>query len=267
MSSPLITLLIIDPQNDFVDPHGSLSVPGADQDAKRLSTLIEQAGHHIHSISLSLDSHQRYDISHPLWFFDEHGKPPDPFTIITETDLTEGRWYTHPDVSSHTQHYLKTLSQKGRYPHVIWPEHCLTGSIGHAIYPSIQEALHQWSSKPSRVDYVYKGQNPLTEHFSVIEAEVPDPFDANTQVNRTLLDRLSQSNEVWVSGWARSHCVGNTLRDLFKWGGQSLAQKIVIITDTMSDVPGFESHGEVVIKESLDLGARLADVDQLIATT
>ena len=267
MSSPLITLLIIDPQNDFVDPHGSLSVPGADLDAGRLATLIERAGQHIQSISLSLDSHQRYDISHPLWFFDENGDSPTPFTVITETDLLEGRWHTHPDVLSYTQHYLRTLSQKGRYPHVIWPEHCLIGSAGHAIYPSIQEALHHWSSRPARVDYIYKGQNAFTEHFSAIEAEVPDPHDPETQANRTLLNRLSQSDEVWISGWARSHCVGNTLIDLFKWGGQSLAKKIVIITDTMSDVPGFESQGELVIKESLDLGVRLAEVDQLITTT
>ena len=267
MSSPHMTLLIIDPQNDFVDPHGSLSVPGADQDAHKLAQLIEKAGQRIQSISLSLDSHQRYDISHPLWFFNENGDQPTPFTVITEEDLQAGRWHTHTDVLSHTLHYLKTLAQKGRYPHVIWPEHCLIGSEGHAIYPLVQAALHEWSSRSARIDYVHKGQNPLTEHFSAVEAEVPDPNDLNTQVNRALLDRLSQSDEVWVSGWARSHCVGNTLRDLFKWGGQSLAKKTVIVTDTMSDVPGFESQGELVIKESLDLGVRLADVEQLITMT
>ena len=97
--------------------------------------------------------------------------------------------------------------------------------------------------------------------------EVIDPNDPNTQLNRPLINRLSKSDQVWVAGWARSHCVGNTLKDLFKWGGKSLAQKTVIITDTMSDVQGFESQGEAVIKESLDLGARLADVDQLIKTS
>ena len=34
-------LLIIDPQNDFCDKKGSLFVPGADKDIKRLSKFIE----------------------------------------------------------------------------------------------------------------------------------------------------------------------------------------------------------------------------------
>ena len=66
--SSQITLLIIDPQNDFVDPHGALAVKGADEDATRLSYWIEKAGDKIASIEVSLDSHQRLDISHPLWF-------------------------------------------------------------------------------------------------------------------------------------------------------------------------------------------------------
>jgi len=34
-----VHLLIIDPQNDFSNPQGSLFVPGADDDMKRLATM------------------------------------------------------------------------------------------------------------------------------------------------------------------------------------------------------------------------------------
>ena len=265
MNHSQISLLIIDPQNDFVDPQGSLSVAGADQDAKRLANLIRRLGPKISSISISLDSHQRYDISHPLWFFDHNGESPKPFTVISSDDLIQGRWRTHQNVAEHTLNYLQALESRGRYPHVIWPEHCLIGSQGHAIYPLIQEALHEWSATPARLNYIYKGQNPLTEHFSAIEAEVPVPDDPNTHVNHKLLEHLKQSEQVWVAGWARSHCVGNTLRDLFKWGGKDLAQKTLILTDTMSDVSGFEIQGEAVIQESVDFGARLTEVQQLIS--
>jgi nicotinamidase-related amidase len=37
-------LLIIDPQRDFCDPNGTLAVPGADADMKRLSDMINRIG-------------------------------------------------------------------------------------------------------------------------------------------------------------------------------------------------------------------------------
>ena len=149
MNPSKISLLIIDPQNDFVDPQGALSVTGAAQDAERLAKLINRLGSQITSINLSLDSHQRYDISQPLWFFDHNGEAPKPFTVITANDLVQGRWFTHEDLAEHTLNYLQTLEKQGRYPHVIWPEHCLIGSEGHAVYPEIQEALHTWASRPA----------------------------------------------------------------------------------------------------------------------
>jgi nicotinamidase-related amidase len=184
--------------------------------------------------------------------------------VITAADLESGRWQVRDDVTDYTLHYLRTLEERARYPHVIWPEHCLLGSEGHGVYPIIQEALHAWSERPHRVDYVFKGQNPLTEHFSAVEAEVPDPNDPATQTNHALLERLNASERVWVAGWARSHCVGNTLYDLFRLGGESLARKTTLITDAMSDVPGFEAQGEEVTRRSVELGARLADVESLL---
>lgn len=263
-TKPSINLLIIDPQNDFVSKDGALSVAGAEQDAERLAHLIEKAGSRITHVNLSLDSHHRVDISHPLWFFDDQGRSPDPFTVITAHDLSAQKWMTRDEVFGYTVSYLRTLEEKGRYPHVIWPEHCLIGSEGHLVYPLIRDALYEWTAQPAHVDYVFKGMSPLTEHFSAVEAEVPLSDDPHTQVNRELIQRLVSSDEVWVAGWARSHCVGSTLRDIFKWGGRSLAEKTTIITDTMSDVPGFEEQGERVVKDALEWGARLADVSTLL---
>ena len=261
---PYLTLLIIDPQNDFVHRDGSLAVAGAEEDAARLARLIEGASDRISAVSVSLDSHQRFDISHPIWYFDDQGQAPEPFSVITADDLKSGRWRVRPEVEARTFHYLETLEERGRYPHVIWPEHCLIGSEGHGIYPIIQDALHQWASRPARVDYIFKGQNPFTEHFSAVEAEVPDPQDTNTQTNQALIQRLQESDQVWVAGWARSHCVGNTLYDLFRIGGRALAEKTTLVADAMSDVPGFTEQGEAVTETSRSWGARVASVDDLL---
>ena len=70
-------LLIIDPQNDFCSPHGSLYVPGAEEDMGRLARLIDRLKNKIADIHVTLDSHRMIDISHPGWWRDSNGHQPD----------------------------------------------------------------------------------------------------------------------------------------------------------------------------------------------
>ena len=262
-------LLVIDPQNDFVDPSGSLYVRGAERDAERLARLIDSPRAELNDLIVSLDSHHRLDISHPLWFRDAAGHPPAPFTVITSEDLRAGRWRALEGAQERTLAYLESLEREGRYPHVIWPEHCLIGGVGQAVHPVIFEAAQGWvarasESSPQQIAFVSKGQNPWTEHFSAVKAEVPDPHDPHTHTRRDLIERLVGADEVWVAGWARSHCVANSVRDLVRFGGDALARKMVLVTDTMSDVPGFEEMGERFVAEAREAGVRLATSSQLI---
>ena len=258
-------LLVIDPQNDFVDPQGALSVKGAFEDAQRLARLVEKRRSDIAAIHISLDSHHRLDISHPLWFIDENGNHPSPFTCITADDLKSKKWQTaRTEDQSYTLSYLETLAQKGRYPHIIWPEHCLIGSHGHAMPNDLLGACQTWAKDLKWINFIYKGDHPYTEHFSAIEAEVPIASASNTQVNQSLIKQLESASEIWVSGWARSHCLGNSVRDLIKYGSPSLAQKLVLLSDTTSDVPGFENFGEAFLKEAMAQGMRVALTNDLL---
>ena len=265
MTHPYIHLLIIDPQVDFVDPQGALYVTGAERDAERLSTLIEKTSPRLREVTLSLDSHHRLDISHPLWFRDEGGHHPAPFTQITASALESGMWTCAEHAYERTLAYLYALERRQRYPHVIWPEHCLIGSRGHSVYPMVYEAVQTWASQPRLLNFIRKGENPWTEHFSAIEAEVPIEDDPHTQKNFDLISNLKEADQVWVAGWARSHCVGNTVRDLIRYGGDELAQKLVLVSDTMSDVSGFEGAGETFSSEVIARGVRAMDTAHLIA--
>ena len=51
-----VILLIIDPQNDFHEG-GSLAIPGAMEDTKRIAALVEAHGDDIDEIYVTLDSH------------------------------------------------------------------------------------------------------------------------------------------------------------------------------------------------------------------
>ena len=78
MATCTTQLLVIDPQNDFCDlpasdrPAGSapsLPVAGAHADMQRLAAFIRAQGCQIDAITVTLDSHHRFDIVHPdFWW-------------------------------------------------------------------------------------------------------------------------------------------------------------------------------------------------------
>ena len=228
-----IHLLIVDPQNDFCDPRGNLYIPGADDDMSRLADFIHRWKDQINQIHVTLDSHRRLDIAHPLWWCDQNGKAPSPFTLISPEEIQTGCWKTAvPYFQERTTAYIHALHAKGRYPHTIWPEHCLLGSWGHNIFPELLKAIQAWEERRTFVNYVIKGMNPWTEHFSAVRAEVPDPEDSSTATNNELIQSLSKADSILVAGEAATHCVMSTVEDLSHYAG-----KIVWLCDTTSPVP------------------------------
>jgi len=261
-----IQLLIIDPQNDFCDPAGSLCVPGAKADMDRLAVLVHRLRDRLTDVHVTLDSHRRVDISHPLWFRDSDGHHPAPFTSITADDLRQGRWTTtHPGAWERTLAYLEALATNGRYPHTLWPEHCLIGSEGHAVVPELMESLASWEDRFALVDFVTKGSNPWTEHFSAVAAEVPDPEDPSTQVNTRLVTTLQEADVVLLAGEASSHCLANTVRDIAaQFADPSWVRKLTLLTDATSPVPGFEAFADDFLRDMAALGMRTTTTDQFL---
>ena len=82
-----IDLLIIDPQNDFCteksqidgnEVKGSLFVHRVDKDMDRLSEFINNQGHLLTNIHVTLDSHHVFDIAHPIFWISKDRKHPQP---------------------------------------------------------------------------------------------------------------------------------------------------------------------------------------------
>lgn len=246
-------LLIVDPQNDFCDPEGALFVPGADQDMKvRLPAFIRKHTNRIKNIHVTLDSHHKFDIAHPIFWRDNSGNRPQPFTVISAKDVEAGQWKTAvPNLQERALQYVQALKKNGRYPLCIWPEHCLIGSWGHNVVRELFEALLEWENNFAIVHYNIKGSNPYTEHYSVIQADVPDPSDPDTQANVDLINRLFEETDiVAIAGEASSHCVANTVRDIIHIvDDPKFIRKIVLLTDAMSSVPGFEKYASDFFEE------------------
>ena len=261
-----VQLLVIDPQIDFCDPNGALSVAGADGDMARLAQMIERLAPRLDRIHVTLDSHHLVDIAHPIFWQDEGGNSPAPFTIISAEDVEAGRWKAaQPQARDRAAAYVQALARHGRYPLCIWPPHCLLGSRGHDVQPALFDALQAWEQRYAVVDYVQKGSNIYTEHYSAIQADVPDPSDPSTQVNTALIEALKQADIVAVAGEAGSHCVANTVRDLAQFGGEQLASKIVLLRDAVSPVGGFEAFQDSFISELTGQGMRLSTTAEFLA--
>ncbi len=259
-------LLIIDPQIDFCDPAGALSVAGADADTARLAQMISRLGANISEIHVTLDSHHLIHIAHSIFWTDSARNHPKPFTIISADDVHAGRWAaTRPDARARAAAYVSALAAHGRYPLCIWPPHCLLGSRGHAVQPVLFEALVDWERKYRVVHYVEKGSNMFTEHYSAIKADVPDPNDPSTQTNTALVSALSQADIVAVAGEAGSHCVANTVRDLAdSFGDDRLVSKIVLLQDAVSPVGGFEKFQTDFVAEMTARGMILSTTRQFM---
>ena len=252
-------LLIIDPQNDFCDPVGSLYVPGAEDDMARLASFMERTRSKIDDIHVTVDSHHLFDIAHPLYWKDTEGNHPQPFTIITAADVRSGKWRaTIESEKKWALKYVESLEgQANKFPLCVWPPHCLIGSAGHSLFGPVYDQILFWETEQVAIaDIVTKGSNYKTEHYGGLMAEVPDPDDPSTQLNTGLIQTLQVADLIVVAGEALSHCLATTLTQIIDNFGPDNAKKIVILEDCSSSVPGFESAGDDFIKYAKDNGVR-----------
>ena len=163
----------------------------------------------------------------------------EPFTIFGSKEIKDGVWVPfRPDLRQRFITYCEDLEASGRYPLCIWPPHCLIGSEGNNVLPVLYEALLGWeANKKAMVDYVSKGSNFLTEHYSAVKAEVPDPNDPTTQLNTRLIKTLMEADKILIAGEAGSHCVASTVKDIADgFQDDSYIKKMVLLEDGISPV-------------------------------
>ena len=279
MNNKKVEMLIIDPQYDFIDVPDSfksttinattnkiekvepaLAVNGAWEDSLRLARFINRFGANIQQIRVTLDTHQQYDIAHPLFWINAENKHPDPFTLISKADIKNGLWKPVDDSKmNHVLDYTETLENEGLYSLFIWPPHCLVGTDGYKVIQPIMSELMNWENRyVARVSYISKGHNPFTEHYGAFKAEVDMNNDPTTQLNSRLIKMIEESEYVFLSGQALSHCVASTVRQLVDNFGTENIKKLVLLVDTSSSVTGFEAQGAEFIEEMRNKGMIIA---------
>ena len=210
-----IAVILVDYQHDFVDPTGTLYVPGSQQDVARFLTWFYANAHKISAIYASLDTHLPFQIFYSSWWKNpQTGEHPQPYTTITVDDVTNMKWVPvfQPDWSVR---YVHQLQQQARKDLMVWPYHTMEGTLGHMLVAPISEAI-AWHSaaRNTQPTYVVKGRTIRTEFYGIFGAEIPDPEDPESGLNVTLLNAVMKHDRVYVAGEAKSHCVLETERQL-----------------------------------------------------
>jgi nicotinamidase-related amidase len=141
----------------------------------------------------------------------------------------------------HLAHYTRRLAEGGKYDLTIWPYHAMLGGIGHALVSAVEEAVFfHGIARASQPDFQVKGDNPLTEHYSMLGPEVTEGPDGDSlgRKNAELIEKLLTFDAVVVAGQAKSHCLAWTIDDLLEdeAAGEHLAERTYLLEDCTSPV-------------------------------
>ncbi len=286
-----VGLLLIDVQNTFCIPDFELFVGGdsgigAVEDNRRLCQFIYHNLGSISEIIPTMDSHTAMQVFHPIFWINDLGQHPEPATMISLAEVKQGTWQVNLDLADglgidiqqlkqHALHYVQKLSLEGKYPLTIWPYHSMLGGIGHALVSSVEEAIFFHSiARKSPTNFELKGDNPLTENYSVLSPEVLVTTNgrAIAQKNSSLIKKLLDFEMLIIAGQAKSHCVAWTVENLLaeiKQLDSSLAKKVYLLEDCMSPVviPGvidFTQQANEAFQRFADAGMNLVKSTELI---
>jgi len=259
-------LMLIDVQNTFCIPEfelyvGGRSGRGAVEDNTRLSQFIYHNLGSISHITATMDTHKAMQVFHAIFFVDQDGNHPAPYTDIHLSELRDGKWQFNPTLADQFDlapeygqqmmlHYAEELEKKGKYALTVWPYHAMLGGIGHALVSAIEEALFFHAiARTTQYELEVKGDKPFTENYSVIGPEVlTGPMGETLGAhNPKFIEQLQQYDRLIIAGQAKSHCVAWTVSDLLNDINAidpALAKKVYLLEDCSSPVvvPGVVDH-------------------------
>ena len=240
-------LLIIDPQNDFVDSKGSLYVNGAEEAISNICNFIYTQKPD--DILISQDTHQKFNIGFPL-FWNYELKPLDKIKI---SDILEDKIKPIKLRNEWESDFKKQFKGKEDGELTIWPYHCIEGSWGWCFPDPLISALNDWGLyNPGHKQYeVYrKGYIPEIESYSILSdcrfsAEFPNLLDIDY-------------DKIYVSGFCKDICVAESLKDLKQY--KHFKNKLVFLDNCMATLDPESPNLKIYEELITNFGAKTENV-------
>lgn len=242
-------LVIIDPQNDFVDPKGALYVSGAEKTIRRIAKFIDTR--QIDRILVSQDSHQYYNIGFTDFWDIPRIKPFDKIGVQDIVDQKVKPHYIDPRCSDAFYNQFKHYRHQDL---TIWPYHCIEGSWGQCFPDPLIESLNSWSSRNNKTYTIYKkGNIPVLEAYSL--------FPSVDYVGPTYIPKpeIYYADTIYVCGFCKDICVAETLYSMRK---QDVLYRdhIVILDNCMATLDQNSPNLEIYDNLVNTFGAKIENV-------
>ncbi|KAK3300583.1 Isochorismatase-like protein [Chaetomium fimeti] len=177
-------LLVVDMQEDFCPPNGSLAVAEGRDITPLINTLLALPSSTLPLKIATKDWHPPNHIS----FARNHGPQKQPFTDTTTI--------TNP------------LNPTEQYTTRLWPAHCIQDTAGAALIPEL-DTTHLTHT-------ITKGTDPRLEMYSAFYAPLANPRVSDSGLAALL--RGAGTTHVYVVGLAADYCVRRTAEDAAREG-------------------------------------------------
>lgn len=242
-------LLIIDPQNDFVNPDGSLYVNGGEKAMKNLCDWLGKHKADIDDVIITQDTHLSFHIGHSMFW----SSCPPAFTVIEPEDVIEEKITPITEDEERkiqVKEYMRDLKELGK-KHTIWPEHCILGSWGWCFPGDLVNSLNSWSlhkkGKPYKV--IQKGLYPWKEGYSAFTYTDKSPMSFGEE----LLDIIQEYDKIYLAGVAKDYCVAYSVEDLVRVG---FSDRLVFLENCMATID-LENETLKIYDEAIKKGAKV----------
>ncbi|KAK4231136.1 Pyrazinamidase/nicotinamidase [Podospora fimiseda] len=170
-------LLVVDMQEDFCPPSGTLAVPNARTILPLINHLLS-----LPTFTLRIATKDWHPPTH-ISFAPNHSPTTRPFLDTTTI--------TNP------------LNPQETYTTHLWPIHCLQDTPGASLVPELNT---------SKLDHIiHKGQNPQVEMYSAFYSPLRNPTISDSGLAKIL--HSAEITHVYVVGLAADYCVRCTAED------------------------------------------------------
>jgi nicotinamidase/pyrazinamidase len=161
----------------------------------------------------------------------------DSFDLVIAT-----RDWHPPEHGSYSGVEVDPAEWRGADPPSIWPVHCVEGTPGAQLHPSLEQA---------KVDVVLdKGQDPNSQGYSAFQ---------DTRLGDLLRER--GVDRLFVTGLATDYCVKQSVLDALREGFA-----VTVVEDAVRGVDVQPGDSERALEEMEVAGAERASADEVLAS-